>query len=60
MPVSITAFAMLRQAYGLSRLESLQGMPYVLRGKLAGGAMGTVRFSDSGTLDLPKGASTAW
>lgn len=60
VPVSITAFAMLRQAYGLSRLESLQGMPYVLRGKLAGGAMGTVRFSDSGTLDLPKGDSTSW
>lgn len=60
VPVSITAFAMLRQAYGLSRLQSLQGMPYVLRGKLAGGALGTLRFTDSGTFDLPKDDSPAW
>lgn len=60
VPVSVTAFAMLRQAYGLSQLQSLQGMPYVLKGKLAGGVLGTLRFSDSGTLDLPKGDSPAW
>jgi hypothetical protein len=60
VPVSITAFAMLRQAYGLSRLQSLQGMPYVLKGKLAGGVLGTLRFTDSGTLDLPKEDSPAW
>ncbi|CAG8865553.1 hypothetical protein PS627_01471 [Pseudomonas fluorescens] len=60
VPVSITAFAMLRQAYGLSRLQSLQGMPYVLRGKLAGGTLGTLRFTDSGTLDLPKGDGSSW
>lgn len=60
VPVSVTAFAMLRQAYGLSQLRSLQGMPYVLKGKLAGGVLGTLRFSDSGTLDLPEGDSPAW
>lgn len=60
VPVSITAFAMLRQAYGLSQLQSLQGMPYVLKGKLAGGVLGTLRFTDSGTLDLPKENSPAW
>ncbi|MCO7632750.1 LEA type 2 family protein [Pseudomonas guariconensis] len=54
VPVSITAFAVLRQAYGLSRLDSLQGLPYVLRGKLAGGPLGTVRFTDKGKLDLPE------
>ncbi|QXH45186.1 LEA type 2 family protein [Pseudomonas xanthosomatis] len=53
VPVSITAFAFLRQAYGLSQVESLQGLPYVLRGKLAGGPLGTVRFTDEGRLDLP-------
>lgn len=60
VPVSITAFAFLRQAYGLSRLESLQGMPYVLRGKLAGGLLGTVRFSDQGKLDLPQSSTSTW
>ncbi|MGN8251146.1 LEA type 2 family protein [Pseudomonas sp. SMV7] len=55
VPVSITAFAVLRQAYGLGQVDSLQGLPYKLRGKLAGGALGTVRFTDEGQLDLPKG-----
>lgn len=57
VPVSITAFSFLRQAYGLGHVDSLQGLPYVLRGKLAGGLLGTVRFTDEGRLDLPKGAS---
>lgn len=56
VPVSITAFAFLRQAYGLGKLNALQGLPYTLRGKLASGPFGTVRFSDKGTLDLPKGS----
>ncbi|HEN8714274.1 TPA: LEA type 2 family protein [Pseudomonas putida] len=60
VPVSVTAFAFLRQAYGLSKLNSLQGMPYVLRGKLAGGPFGTVRFTDEGKLDLPKGSNLYW
>ncbi|MFJ4156817.1 LEA type 2 family protein [Pseudomonas sp. NPDC089752] len=60
VPVSITAFGFLRQAYGLSKLDSLQGMPYVLRGKLANGPFGTVRFTDEGKLDLPKGNSLPW
>ncbi|ATB67264.1 MULTISPECIES: LEA type 2 family protein [Pseudomonas] len=60
VPVSITAFAFLRQAYGLSRVESLQGLPYVLRGKLASGPLGTVRFTDKGKLDLPAATSAGW
>ena len=58
VPVSITAFSFLRQAYGLGKVDSLQGLPYKLRGKLAGGLLGTVRFTDEGKLDLPKG--TYW
>ncbi|SNB84892.1 LEA14-like dessication related protein [Pseudomonas sp. URIL14HWK12:I8] len=58
VPVSITAFSFLRQAYGLGKVDSLQGLPYKLRGKLAGGPLGTVRFTDEGKLDLPKG--TYW
>lgn len=57
VPVSITAFAFLRQAYGLSQVQSLDGLPYVLRGKLAGGPLGSVRFTDKGTLDLPAAAA---
>ncbi|KIY38305.1 lipoprotein [Pseudomonas sp. 10-1B] len=57
VPVSITAFSFLRQAYGLGKLDSLQGLPYKLRGKLAGGPLGTVRFADEGKLDLPKGGN---
>ncbi|WP_286913161.1 MULTISPECIES: LEA type 2 family protein [unclassified Pseudomonas] len=60
VPISITAFSFLRQAYGLGQLDTLQGMPYVLRGKLAGGLFGTVRFTEQGKLDLPKGASLGW
>lgn len=60
VPVSVTAFAFLRQAYGLSQVQSLQGVPYVLRGKLAGGPLGTVRFTDKGKLDLPQPSSANW
>ncbi|MFJ3450571.1 LEA type 2 family protein [Pseudomonas sichuanensis] len=60
VPVSVTAFAFLRQAYGLSRVDSLQGLPYVLRGKLAGGPLGTVRFTDKGKLDLPAATAAGW
>ena len=60
VPVSITAFAFLRQAYGLGKLDTLQGMPYKLRGKLASGPFGTVRFTDEGKLDLPKEGSLYW
>lgn len=60
VPVSVTAFAFLRQAYGLSQVQSPQGLPYVLRGKLAGGPLGTVRFTDKGKLDLPQASSANW
>lgn len=60
IPVSITAFSMLRQAVGLSQVRNLDGMPYVLRGKLAGGAFGTMRFTDSGRLQLPQATDDTW
>ena len=53
VPVSVSAFSVLRQTLGLSQTQSLNNLPYVLRGKLAGGLFGTVRFVDRGTLDLP-------
>lgn len=56
VPVSVSAFAALRQAVGLTQAQSLDNLPYTLRGKLAGGVFGTMRFSDSGTLSLPQPA----
>lgn len=54
VPVSISAFSAMRQAWGAAGYQPGQGLPYVLRGKLAGGLLGTHRFSDSGTLDWPE------
>ena len=52
VPVSVSAFSVLRQTYGLTQLPTLNNMPYLLRGKLAGGLFGTRRFMDSGKLSL--------
>ena len=57
VPVSISAFSVLRQTLGLRQGQSLDNLPYVLRGKLAGGLFGTMRFVDRGTLDLPNTAT---
>jgi len=52
VPVSVTAFSVLRQTLGLSQTQSLDNLPYELHGKLANGVFGTVRFSDHGNLSL--------
>ncbi|KAB0495067.1 LEA type 2 family protein [Pseudomonas vancouverensis] len=53
VPVSVSAFSVIRQTYGISQMKTLNNMPYVLRGKLSGGVFNTTRFVDSGTLNLP-------
>ena len=53
VPVTISAFAALRQALGLAEGDRLDDIPYVLSGKLSGGPFGVFRFSDEGTLSLP-------
>lgn len=60
VPVSISAFSVLRQTLGLSQTQTLDNLPYVLRGKLAGGLFGTMRFFDSGKLSLPKATAATW
>lgn len=60
VPVSVSAFSVLRQTLGLSQTQTLDNLPYVLRGKLAGGLFGTMRFVDSGTLSLPKARAATW
>ncbi|MGE7955293.1 LEA type 2 family protein [Pseudomonas sp. NPDC089530] len=60
VPVSVSAFTVLRQTLGLTQTQSLDDLPYVLRGKLAGGPTGTLRFVDKGQLSLPKSANVIW
>ncbi|MCD5972379.1 putative lipoprotein [Pseudomonas savastanoi pv. glycinea] len=60
VPVSVSAFAALRQAVGLTQTQSLDNLPYTLRGKLAGGLFGTMRFKDSGVLSLPQSVDGSW
>ncbi|WP_081951604.1 LEA type 2 family protein [Pseudomonas cremoricolorata] len=52
VPMSVSAFSMLRQALAVNDLLSLEGLPYSLRGKLADGLFGTTRFHDEGILDF--------
>lgn len=54
VPVSISAYALLRQAWAAAGYQGGQGLPYELHGKLAGGLFGSRRFHDSGTLDWPQ------
>ncbi len=53
VPVSVSAFSAARQALGVASGATLTGLPYVIRGRLAGGAFGGVRFVDRGSLDFP-------
>jgi LEA14-like dessication related protein len=53
VPVSVSAFSVIRQTFGLSEMETLNNIPYVLRGKLGGNVFSTTRFVDSGKLNLP-------
>lgn len=53
VPLTVSAFSAFRQAWGLSNNAPTRGLPYVVKGKLAGGLFGTVRFSEKGTLDFP-------
>lgn len=60
VPVSVSAFSVLRQTLGLGLTQTLNNLPYVLRGKLAGGAFGTMRFVDRGKLSLPRPTTNTW
>ena len=53
VPLTVSAFAAARQAFGLSDVMQRGSVPYVVRGKLAGSVFGSVRFTSSGTLKLP-------
>jgi hypothetical protein len=57
VPLTVPAFAAVRQALGLASAAQSGQVPYRLQGKLAGGLTGTTRFVDQGMLTLPGGAS---
>lgn len=54
VPVSISAFAALRQVLAFTDGTKREEIPYVVSGKLAGSAFGSVRFSQSGTMRMPQ------
>ncbi len=60
VPVSVSAFSVLRQTLGLGQIQTLNNLPYVLRGKLASGVFGTMRFVDRGKLSLSAPTTGTW
>ncbi|TWI57369.1 late embryogenesis abundant protein [Pseudomonas duriflava] len=54
VPLTVSAFSAVRQFWGLTENTPAQKMPYVIKGKLAGGLFGTVRFKESGQLSWPE------
>lgn len=54
IPVTISAYSAMRQAWGVAGYTPGLGLPYELSGKLAGGLFGSARFTDSGTLKWPE------
>jgi LEA14-like dessication related protein len=53
VPLTVPAFAAVRQAFALAGAAQTGQFPYLMRGKLGGGLTGTTRFVDQGTLNLP-------
>ena len=52
VPVSVSALSLVRQAMDMARGGGSR-IDYVLKGRLAGTALGSVGFSSSGEIDLP-------
>lgn len=53
VPLTVPAFAAVRQAFALAGSAQSGSVPYVIRGRLAGGIGGGARFVDEGKLSLP-------
>jgi len=53
VPLTVPAFAAVRQAFALADSASSGSFPYEIRGRLAGGIGGGARFVDHGKLSLP-------
>lgn len=53
LPVTVGAFNMARQVLGFLSSGEVKSVSYAVHGKLEGGLIGTKRFSDKGTFDMP-------
>ena len=54
VPVTVSAMAMLKQAYSLATSDSTK-LDFVVRGKLSESSFGGMRFESKGEFDLPAG-----
>jgi LEA14-like dessication related protein len=57
IPITISAFSMVRQAAGVMSGGGTSKIQYEMKGKLSGSAFSTTRFSTQGEFDLPTGAT---
>lgn len=55
VPLTVPAFAAVRQAFAFAGSAQSGSFPYEVRGRLAGGIGGGTRFVDHGKLSLPAG-----
>ena len=57
VPVTISAFRMIRQAIGVMQGDGTHKIQYEMKGKLNGSGFSTQRFSTKGDFNLPAGAA---
>jgi LEA14-like dessication related protein len=50
VPITVSALSVVRQALSFTRNPPKEGVPYELKGRLAGTGLGSLRFESSGTL----------
>lgn len=58
VPVTISAFSVMRQAWAAAGYQQGRDLPYALRGKLGGGLLGSARFDSVGTFNWPQTGNT--
>lgn len=54
LPVTVSTVNVIRQLIDIAQQPQKTGIRYEIKGKLEGGLFGSVRFSDNGSLTLPK------
>lgn len=59
VPMTISAFNMVRQAMGMMRGGGANKIKYEMKGKLSGSGFSATRFSTKGEFDMPTGAGAA-
>jgi LEA14-like dessication related protein len=58
VPVTISAFRMMRQAIGLATEQGTRKITYEMKGKLSGSLFATKRFATHGEFELPAPGAT--